>query len=145
MSSTDTSIAAATVIYDNLAIFMKCWGFFAFTLGVVGHSLSIYTFTRPALRSNPCIRYFLASTLAGYCVVLVTVPMRTVEIGYWIDLFVTSLGACKFLTYLLSCTRYYKPKWRLWTRNKSYFVLFLEHWCRGLFFLLVLIGEYKEN
>jgi hypothetical protein len=110
MSSTDPSIAAAIVIYDNLAIFMKCWGFTAFILGFVGHSLSMYTFTRPALRSNPCVRYFLASTITSYCVVLVTVPIRTLEIGYGIDLFMTSLGACKFLTFLLSCTRYCKSK-----------------------------------
>jgi hypothetical protein len=106
MSSTDTSFPDALVIYDNLTIFMKCWGFTAFILGTIGHSLSIYTFTRPTLRSNPCVRYFLASTISGYCVVLITVPLRTLELAYDIDLFVTSLGACKFLTFLLSCTRY---------------------------------------
>ncbi len=108
MSSTDPSIAAALVIYDNLTNFMKCWGFFAFIFGIVGHWLSIYTFTHPALRSSPCVRYFLASTISGYCVVLVTVPIRTVQLAYDIDLFMTSLEACKFLTFLLSCTRYCK-------------------------------------
>ncbi len=85
MLSADPSIAAALFIYDNLTIFVKCWGFFAFIFGIVGRSLSIYTFTRPALRSSPCVRYLLASTISGYCVVLVTVPIRTVQLAYGID------------------------------------------------------------
>ncbi len=102
MSSSNTSFAAAvTDVKQSTIIFVQVGSACFFAFGLVGHTLSIYVFTRPKLRRNPCICYFLASTLSGYAVVLLTLPLRLLQISYNIDVFIYSLPMCQFLSYFL--------------------------------------------
>jgi hypothetical protein len=89
-----------------LITFAKCWSALLFVLGIVGHSLSVYVFTRRTLRSNPCARYFLASTIVGYFIVCGTIPIRLLQLGYNIDIFLNSSMLCKSVSYILAWARY---------------------------------------
>lgn len=69
-------------------------------LSTVGQSLNVYVFTRPTLRSNPCVRYFLAATLASILVTYVNGLLRLLQNVYSIDMFGYSNASCKALTYI---------------------------------------------
>jgi len=77
-----------------------------FILGLIGHSLNICIFTRPALRFNPCTQYFLASAIAGYAIIFVVLPVRLLQLGYSLSLFLSSVAMCKLLTFFFSWARY---------------------------------------
>ena len=105
MSSSNTSIdIAINTIKQNMTVFIQVWSICLFTLGVTGHTLSMYVFTRPEFRSNSCARYFLASTLSGCGVVCLTIPLRLFQTVYNIDVFKYSL-ICQILSYMLPCFR----------------------------------------
>ncbi|CAF0950502.1 unnamed protein product [Adineta steineri] len=112
MSSSNVSNVSATVIAINEAtmVYSRCWLFMMVALGMIGHSLSIYVFSRRTLRKNPCAKYFLASTVVGCCIVYGNLPLRTLQMGYQIDVFVYSLPVCKLLSFLTACTRVL-PAW----------------------------------
>ncbi|CAF1512252.1 unnamed protein product [Adineta steineri] len=105
MSSSNTSIAETDIIKDNTIKFVLIWCYLMLTFGIIGHTLSIYVFTRPVLRPNPCSRYFLASTISGFCVVLINIPLRLLQYGYNINIFTNSVIVCKIVTLLLNWTR----------------------------------------
>ena len=75
MSSFNTSSVAADAISYGTNIFYQFWSYLLVCLATVGHSLSIYVFTRPALHSDPCVRYFLVSTISGILVVYLNAPL----------------------------------------------------------------------
>jgi len=104
-TSSNTSNATIEYLYWTSMIFVRSYGCLMFSLGLIGHSLSIYALTRPKLRSNPCTRYFLASTFVGYFIVFVNVPLRTLEDGFYIDVFMYSTMHCKMLTFFLQWAR----------------------------------------
>jgi hypothetical protein len=106
MSSSNTSIAdAIDNVNRNQSIFANCWSAFLLGFGIVGHSLNIYVFARPKLFSNPCARYFLASTIISYVILCGSIPLRLLQLGYSIDVFLTSVTMCKVLSYILGCVR----------------------------------------
>ncbi|CAF1227563.1 unnamed protein product [Adineta steineri] len=82
-------------------MFTRCWSFLLICLGITGHALSIYVFTRSKFRSNPCTHYFLASTICGSFVTCVNTPLRLLLTGYNIDVLGYSIVTCKLLTFLL--------------------------------------------
>jgi hypothetical protein len=106
MSSSNTSNADVNAINSATATFTQVWSYFLFFFGTVGHSLNIGVFTRPTLRSNPCARYFLASTISGVFVTYINVLLRFLQLAYNIDLFAYSLASCKILTYASYWARY---------------------------------------
>ena len=63
-------------------LFIRCYGYIVIPLGVIGHSMSIYIFTRPALRVNSCSKYFLAATIVGLLDTVYTLPMRMIQSGF---------------------------------------------------------------
>ncbi len=75
MSSSNVSDIADAINWASM-MFARCWSVVMFILGIIGHTLSIYVFTRPTLRKNPCARHFLASAVSGYCITCVTIPLR---------------------------------------------------------------------
>ncbi|CAF1309064.1 unnamed protein product [Adineta steineri] len=101
MSSSNTSTAEVDAVVYSKIMFTKCWSFLLICLGIIGHALSIYVFTRPKLWANPCTRYFLASTICGAFVACVNTPLRLLQSGYNIDLFGYSNVTCKLLTFVL--------------------------------------------
>ncbi|CAF4373274.1 unnamed protein product, partial [Adineta steineri] len=63
MSSSNATLAEVNALNYGNSIFYQIWTYLLLCLGTIGHSLNIYVFTRPTLRSNPCTRYFLAATI----------------------------------------------------------------------------------
>ncbi|UJR17255.1 hypothetical protein I4U23_004150 [Adineta vaga] len=59
-----SSAEVNAIEYAN-QIFFRFWSFFILIPRIIGHSCSIYVFTRRTLHSNPCVRYFLAATISG--------------------------------------------------------------------------------
>ncbi|CAF1148184.1 unnamed protein product [Adineta steineri] len=107
MSSSDTNTTSANLDAINALkyskiLFLQVWCLATFSLGIVGHILSIYVFTRRSLYSNSCSQYFLASAIAGLFVVCILVPLRLLQYVYNIDAFVSSDAMCKILTWLLN-------------------------------------------
>ena len=104
-SSAARDIDVNTIRYIT-TIFVQIWSYLLLMLGTIGHSLNIYIFTRPSLRSNPCVRYFLASSISGFLVVYVNVLLRFLQQKYNLDAFGYSDASCKILLFLVLCTRY---------------------------------------
>lgn len=101
------SNAVGDAIINSSRIFYQFWSYLMICLGIIGHSLSVYVFTRPTLRSNPCVRYFLAATISGFFVTLVNVPLRLLQAMYNYDAFGYSNLSCKLLTFIVSWSRYF--------------------------------------
>lgn len=87
-------------------VFVRCWSLFLMFLGTIGHSLNLYVFTRPKLRKNPCVRYFLAATISGMIVTYVVIPIRLLQLGYQIDLIGYSNVTCKILLFIVFWSKY---------------------------------------
>lgn len=103
MSSSNVSAATAYIDALNwsLVIFVRAWSYSMLLLGTIGHSMSVYVFTRASLRSNPCTRYFLAATLSGFLVMYCVILLRLLQWGHNINIFVDSMASCKIFSYLL--------------------------------------------
>jgi hypothetical protein len=98
--------AALSAVNGSSIMFTRYWCIIMFIVGFLGHSLNICVFTRPALRLNPCARYFMASAIAGYAVIFGILPVRLLQFGYGLSLFLPLVSMCKFLTFLFSWARY---------------------------------------
>ncbi|CAF3852293.1 unnamed protein product [Adineta steineri] len=119
------SIANLQLAADNLnfiaMIFIRCYCYIVIPLGTAGHLMSIYVFTRPTLRSNPCSMYFLAATIVGLVNTCYTLPMRMIQSAFadtdpgahsslfckiiWFTLY-SIRGLCPWLIVLACCDRY---------------------------------------
>lgn len=98
-SSNQTTAEIDSIRYVTTMIIQK-WSFVLLSLGTIGHILNICVLTRPALRSSPCIYYFLASAISGLIVTYTNVLLRLLQLVYDIDLFAYSLASCKTLIYI---------------------------------------------
>jgi hypothetical protein len=81
-STVSSSLAAANNLDYIAMIFNRCFGYVVIPLGIVGHLLSIYVFTRPSLVSNPCSRYFLAAAIIGLIETCYVLPIRMIQTGF---------------------------------------------------------------
>ncbi len=83
-------------------MYTQCYCYVVMPLGIVGHLMSIYVFTRPKLRINPCSKYFLAATIIGLLDTVYTLPMRMIQSGFVnTDPGAYSVNFCK-ITWLFS-------------------------------------------
>lgn len=108
MSSSTVSnatLAEINAINASSIVFIRTWCFGMIVLGVIGHTLNVYTFTRPLLRHNPCSRYFLASAVSGCLVVFVNFPIRLLQAGYNMNIVTQSTIACQMITFILFWAR----------------------------------------
>ena len=108
MSSTIPSIVLAANQLNYIAMmFIRCYCYIVIPLGLIGHLLSIFVFTRPTLRTNPCTSHFLAATIVGLLNTCYVLPIRMVQSAF-VD---TDPGAysvifCKVTWYTLNTLRY---------------------------------------
>ncbi|CAF1234395.1 unnamed protein product [Adineta steineri] len=109
-NTTSSNVDAINALQHSKILFIKVWCFTMISCGFVGHTLSIYVFTRRSLYSNPCARYFLASAMIGMAVVVISVPLRLLQAGYNIDAFVSSAAICGILTWFLNSIKAL-PSW----------------------------------
>ena len=118
--STSTANATDAIAYyrQRTATFAQCYCTFLFASGVVGHILNIYIFTRRTLRSNACVRYFLASSIVSCVIVYCTIPLRYLSYTYGIDVFVSSVTVCRLLSYGLACVRYCRLERRILNKGE---------------------------
>ncbi|CAF1292371.1 unnamed protein product [Adineta steineri] len=86
--------------------FIRCYCFLMIPLAIIGHSLSIFVFTRRSLRSNPCVMYLRAATIFGLLSACFILPMRLIQSGYiGLDPTVHSIYICKIVWFLLYSIR----------------------------------------
>jgi hypothetical protein len=81
-STVSNSLSTANNLNYIAMMFNRCFCYVVTPLGIVGHLLSIYVFTRPSLVSNPCSRYFLATAVVGMMEACYTVPIRMIQTGF---------------------------------------------------------------
>jgi hypothetical protein len=105
MASSNTTDDSLNAINTMAIMFTRCWCMIMFILGLIGHSLNISVFTRRTLWSNPCVRYLMASAISGYLIIFIILPLRLLELGYNINLFISSVILCKILSFLFSWIR----------------------------------------
>lgn len=106
MNSSDTNFTSAiNDLKRSMVIFIEILSYTFIVFGVVGHALSIYTFTRLKFRRNPCAYYLLAATLSGYPIVCFTIPLRLLQISFNIDVYASSTLFCKIVIYALVSIR----------------------------------------
>jgi hypothetical protein len=87
-------------------MFIRCYTYLVIPFGVVGHLLSFYVFTRPSLRANPCVMYFLAATVFGFLSVCFNLPIRVVQAGYiGMDPSAHSIVSCKVVYFIIATIR----------------------------------------
>jgi hypothetical protein len=101
-NSTSSNVDAINALKHSRILFIQVWSFAMFSFGIVGHTLSIYVFTRRSLNTNPCSQYFLRSAMVGLAVVCINVPLRLLQDGFNIDAFATSSAMCRILTWILN-------------------------------------------
>ncbi|CAF1065049.1 unnamed protein product [Adineta steineri] len=107
MSLSNASLAEINALHYGNIIFYQFWSYLLVCLGTVGHSLNIYVFTRPILRSNPCTRYFLATAIAGSFVTTFNVLLRLLQMIYpAYNPFGYSTASCKILSFIVYCSRF---------------------------------------
>ncbi|UJR34733.1 hypothetical protein I4U23_027510 [Adineta vaga] len=102
MSSSNATLAEINALNYGNIIFYQFWSYLLIGLGTIGHSLNIYVFARPILRSNPCTRYFLAATISGIFVTYTNVLLRLLQkLDPKYDLFAYSTVSCKILSFVV--------------------------------------------
>ncbi|CAF1401337.1 unnamed protein product [Adineta steineri] len=107
MSLSNATLAEINALRYGNIIFYQFWSYSLVCLGTIGHSLNIYVFTRPTLRSNPCTRYFLAASISGIHIVLSNVLLRLLQMIYpAYNPFGYSTASCKILSFIVFCTRF---------------------------------------
>ena len=140
MSSSNTSTVETDAIVNASRIFYQSWSYLLICLGTIGHSLSVYVFTRPTLRSNPCVRYFFAATISGLVVTWINLPLRLSQTMYNRDAFGYSTASCKILTFIVTWSRYLALSYE--KENDTFFVAYLELKRLGLSPSPLSIGKY---
>ena len=106
MSSSNATLAEINALNYGNIIFYQFWSYLLIGLGTIGHSLNIYVFTRPILRSNPCTRYLLAATISGIIVIYFNVLFRLIQVIYpAYSPFGYSTTSCKILSFIVFCAR----------------------------------------
>ncbi|CAF1229156.1 unnamed protein product [Adineta steineri] len=86
-------------------MFTRYWCITIFVIGFFGHSLNLCIFTRRTLRYNPCVRYLMASAIGGYLIIFILIPIRTLQFGYGLSLFLSSEITCKIMSFVCSWIR----------------------------------------
>lgn len=101
MSTSDATISYINALHYSTSMFLQIWSYLLIVLGTIGHSLNIFIFMRPTLRSNLCTRYFLASPISG-----INVSLRLLQQIYGIDVFQYSNLSCKTITFIVLWAKY---------------------------------------
>ncbi|CAF0953639.1 unnamed protein product [Adineta steineri] len=111
MSLSNATLAEINALHYGNMIFQQFWSYSMVCLGIIGHSLNIYVFTRPTLRSNPCTRYFFAATISGILIIPTNFMLRLLQMIYpAYNPFGYSTASCKILSFIVICARAF-PCW----------------------------------
>jgi hypothetical protein len=106
-------------------MFIRCYCYIAIPLGIVGHSISIYVFTRRTLRIVPCGRYFLAASIIRLLQTCYSLPMRMIQSAF-VD---TDPGAHSVI--------FCKTAWfSLYSLRQVYFIIYRISFENIFFFLI---------
>ena len=86
-------------IFD-VALFLRYAGTLVVSLGLIGNILSMFVFSRKALRSRSCSMYFLALSMSDICVLVGYTFENLLFHGYGIQLLSSSF-MCKLIIFLI--------------------------------------------
>ncbi|CAF2367413.1 unnamed protein product [Rotaria sp. Silwood2] len=100
MSNT-TDSSAIILLNDISAQVNRYMTLLVFLFGIIGNSFNTLVLSQPKLRSNPCVLYFLGSSVSSLGIVLVGLPTRL--IAGWISTDPTNTNSllCKIRIFLL--------------------------------------------
>lgn len=105
MASTSASdLALIASLKSLLSQINFYFGLFIFIFGIAGNTLNILVLSQRALRSNPCVIIFLASSAAGSIAILSGLTSRVLS-GVTVDLSATVNWICKFRGFILFTSR----------------------------------------
>ncbi|UJR30150.1 hypothetical protein I4U23_017690 [Adineta vaga] len=98
-NSTDTVQIA---LLNNISSLLNRYiTLFVFLFGTIGSLLNIIVLSQPILRKNPCVLYFLASSIASLGILLIGLPSRIIAGWIVTDPTSTSSWFCKLRIFLL--------------------------------------------
>ncbi|CAF1446087.1 unnamed protein product [Adineta steineri] len=151
MSSSNATLAEINALNYGNSIFYQIWTYLLLCLGTIGHSLNIYVFTRPTLRSNPCTRYFLAATITGIYIILTSCLWRYLQITYpAYNPFGYSTASCKILSFMALTSKFLcsssSATVRAWSNHRvTYRVIIIVFIIVSIFYLYVPIIYQNIN
>ncbi|UJR16338.1 hypothetical protein I4U23_003244 [Adineta vaga] len=102
----NTTDATTIALLNNISLRLNSYiNLFVFLFGVIGNCLSIAVLSQAKLRKNPCVLYFLGSSICSLGILLVGLPTRL--IAGWISTDPTNTNSllCKFRIYFLYSLR----------------------------------------
>jgi len=90
---------------DNISIqFNRYFSIFIFLFGTIGNLLNCLVFSRPSIRSNPCVFLFLISSIVN--IISITVGLTTRILSGWnMDLTDRNGLICKFRAFIMLVSR----------------------------------------
>ncbi|CAF0852820.1 unnamed protein product [Adineta steineri] len=97
-TTTDLTINLINNISSQLNHYMTL---IIFLFGSIGNLLNIIVLSQPTLRMNPCVLYFLISSISSLGILLVGLPSRLIAIWTSTDPSSTSSWFCKFRIFFL--------------------------------------------
>ncbi|CAF1065007.1 unnamed protein product [Adineta steineri] len=106
MSLSNATLAEINSLHYGNIIFYQFWTYLVVCFGIIGHSLNIYVFTRPTLRSSPCARYFLAAAITSILFIMTNYVFRLLQMIYpAYNPYGYSTASCKILTFICISAR----------------------------------------
>ncbi|CAF2604796.1 unnamed protein product [Rotaria sp. Silwood2] len=97
-STTDFTITLINNISSQLNHYITL---FVFLFGIIGNVLNIIVLSQPVLRRNPCVFYFLGSSIASLGIILIGLPSRMIAGQISSDPTNTSSYFCKLRIFFL--------------------------------------------
>jgi len=101
MSNVTTDAATIALLNSISSELNRYITLFVFIFGTIGNLLNILIFSQASLRTNPCVVYFLSSSVSSLGILLIGLPSRL--IAGWISTDPTNTNSllCKFRIFLL--------------------------------------------
>ena len=90
------------ILINKISSEVNCYlTLFIFLFGTIGHLLNIIVFLQPGLRLNPCVLYFLSSSISSLGILLIGLPSRIISGWTSTDPSSTISWFCKLRIFLL--------------------------------------------
>ncbi|CAF0919432.1 unnamed protein product [Adineta ricciae] len=97
MSSDLAFFATLSTIRENI---FKYGGVFLLCAGTVSCVLSLFVFSKKTFRKNPCGIYLIATSIANFIMIYISLLETTLSTGYKNDVTVSNLSFCRISLYL---------------------------------------------
>ncbi|UJR32846.1 hypothetical protein I4U23_020308 [Adineta vaga] len=99
-----SNLDLSTMLNSISLQFNRYFSICIFLFGTIGNILNCFVLSRPSLRSNPCVFYFLISSIANMISIACGLTTRILS-GWNMDPTTTSVYACKFRAFIMFVSR----------------------------------------